>query len=208
MKRNSRTGSRLFFIEFLIVLFFFLIISTVCLRLFAQAHSVTQHSEALSHAQVLASSVAAVIEEGKDAAPIAADDEMAGLVEGAATITSDNAVSGLVESAATIAADNEAAGLVESAATITSDNAVTGLVENAASYFPDASVTENGFFITYDQNFNPCPAKKAFYTLAVTMKLEDRKISADIVIEAYDHSVLYKLPVSFSVPLTRGEVLQ
>lgn len=160
MKRNSRTGSRLFFIEFLIVLFFFLIISTVCLRLFAQAHSVTQHSEALSHAQVLASSVAAVIEEGKDAAPIAADDEMA------------------------------------------------GLVESAVSYFPDASVTENGFFITYDQNFNPCPAKKAFYTLAVTMKLVDRKISADIVIETYDHSVLYKLPVSFSVPLTRGEVLQ
>ena len=33
MKRNDRAGSHLFFIEFIIVLFFFLIVSTVCLRL-------------------------------------------------------------------------------------------------------------------------------------------------------------------------------
>lgn len=62
MKRNNRTGPRLFFIEFLIVLFFFLIISTVCLRLFAHAHMITQRADALSHAQTSAASVAAAVE--------------------------------------------------------------------------------------------------------------------------------------------------
>lgn len=61
MNKNSRTGSRLFFIEFLIVLFFFLIISTVCLRLFARAHMITRRANALSGAQTTAASVAAVI---------------------------------------------------------------------------------------------------------------------------------------------------
>lgn len=63
MKRNDRTGSHLFFIEFIIVLFFFLIVSTVCLRLFARAHGITAHADALSHAQAAAASVAAVVEE-------------------------------------------------------------------------------------------------------------------------------------------------
>lgn len=64
MKPNARSGSRLFFLEFLIVLFFFLIISTVCLQLFAGAHKITGRSEALSHAQAAAASVAAVLEAG------------------------------------------------------------------------------------------------------------------------------------------------
>ncbi len=63
MKRNDRTGSHLFFIEFIIVLFFFLIVSTVCLRLFARAHGITQRADALSHAQAAAESVAAAVEE-------------------------------------------------------------------------------------------------------------------------------------------------
>ena len=64
MKKNSGKGSRLFLIEFLIVLFFFLIISTVCLQLFVKAHLITRRSEALSHAQAAAASVAALIESG------------------------------------------------------------------------------------------------------------------------------------------------
>ena len=60
MKKNSGKGSRLFLIEFLIVLFFFLIISTVCLQLFVKAHLITRRSEALSHAQAAAASVAAL----------------------------------------------------------------------------------------------------------------------------------------------------
>lgn len=64
MKRNSRAGSRTFFIEFLIALFFFLIISTVCLRVFARAHAITRRSEALSNAQTVAASITAVVEAG------------------------------------------------------------------------------------------------------------------------------------------------
>ena len=63
MKENKRTGSHLFFIEFIIVLFFFLIVSTVCLRLFARAHGITQRADALSHAQAAAASVAAAMED-------------------------------------------------------------------------------------------------------------------------------------------------
>lgn len=44
---SNHSGTRLFFIEFLIVLFFFLIISTVCLRLFVQSHSMTKRTEEL-----------------------------------------------------------------------------------------------------------------------------------------------------------------
>ena len=47
---SNHSGTRLFFIEFLIVLFFFLIISTVCLRLFVQSHSMTKHTEELFEA--------------------------------------------------------------------------------------------------------------------------------------------------------------
>lgn len=68
MKKNARTGSRLFFIEFLIVIFFFLIISTVCLRLFAAARLTTQKAGALSHAQQTASSIAELVESGIDSA--------------------------------------------------------------------------------------------------------------------------------------------
>lgn len=58
MKNHNFGKSRLFFIEFLIVLFFFLIISTVCLKLFASAHQITLRADALSHAQTAAVSVA------------------------------------------------------------------------------------------------------------------------------------------------------
>jgi Tfp pilus assembly protein PilV len=62
--RNSRRNSsgRLFLIEFLIVLFFFLIISTVCVKLFAAAHYSTMEAAALSHAQAAAASVAEALE--------------------------------------------------------------------------------------------------------------------------------------------------
>lgn len=63
----NQSGTRLFFIEFLIVLFFFLIISTVCLRLFVQSHSMTRHTEELFQAQEAAASVAELLEAGGDA---------------------------------------------------------------------------------------------------------------------------------------------
>ena len=148
MNRNSRTGSRLFFIEFLIVLFFFLIISTVCLRLFVKSHTITQHSEALSHAQAIADSVASVIEQG----------------------------------------------------------AITPT--EAASFFPDASVTSDGFFITYDHDFLPCAAEHASYALTVVMEQEDHTLRAEIQMEDRKHELIYQLPVSFHLALTRKEALQ
>lgn len=69
MKKNYKTGPHLFFIEFLIVLFFFLIISTVCLRIFVQAHNITRNANALSWASSYAASVAEILEGSDGSAP-------------------------------------------------------------------------------------------------------------------------------------------
>lgn len=61
-RRHSQTGFNLFFIEFIIVLFFFLLISTICIRVFVYAHRLTQNAEAVSHAQAVSSSLAEAIE--------------------------------------------------------------------------------------------------------------------------------------------------
>ncbi|MCC8101230.1 MAG: hypothetical protein LIP11_02895 [Clostridiales bacterium] len=66
MKKQASNSSRLFFIEFLIVLFFFLIIGTVCLRVFAAAYSVTRDANALANAQSTAASIAEVLEAGEN----------------------------------------------------------------------------------------------------------------------------------------------
>ncbi|MCC8065673.1 MAG: hypothetical protein LIO94_01025 [Clostridiales bacterium] len=61
MRKENTGNSRLFFVEFLIVLFFFLIIGTVCLRIFAASHKITQNADALAHAQSYAASIAEVL---------------------------------------------------------------------------------------------------------------------------------------------------
>ena len=63
MRKKYRTGPNLFFIEFIIALFFFLIVSTICVRVFVHAHLTTRDAEALSYAQTLASSIAETLEE-------------------------------------------------------------------------------------------------------------------------------------------------
>lgn len=67
---SNHSETRLFFIEFLIVLFFFLIISTVCLRLFVQSHSMTKYTEELFQAQEAAASVAELLEAGGDSVSV------------------------------------------------------------------------------------------------------------------------------------------
>lgn len=62
MRKKYRTGPNLFFIEFIIALFFFLIVSTICIRVFVHAHLTTQNAEALSFAQTVSSSVAEAVE--------------------------------------------------------------------------------------------------------------------------------------------------
>ena len=64
---SNHSGTRLFFIEFL---FFFLIISTVCLRLFVQSHSMTKRTEELFQAQEAAASVAELLEAGGDSVSV------------------------------------------------------------------------------------------------------------------------------------------
>lgn len=66
MNKKKATGTRLFFTEFLIVLFFFLIVSTVCLKVFVHSYEITQKSEALSKGQMLAASIAEVLEHRID----------------------------------------------------------------------------------------------------------------------------------------------
>ena len=63
MRKKYRTGPNLFFIEFIIALFFFLIVSTICVRVFVHAYLETLDAEALSYAQTVASSVAEAVEE-------------------------------------------------------------------------------------------------------------------------------------------------
>ncbi|MCD7764707.1 MAG: hypothetical protein LUI14_16270 [Lachnospiraceae bacterium] len=65
MRKQAAGKSRTFFIEFLIVLFFFLIIGTVCLRVFVAAHKVTRDADALAHAQAEAASIAEVLSAGE-----------------------------------------------------------------------------------------------------------------------------------------------
>ena len=67
---SNHSGTRLFFIEFLIVLFFFLIISTVCLRLFVQSHTMTKRTEKQFQAQEAAASVAELLEAGGDSVSV------------------------------------------------------------------------------------------------------------------------------------------
>lgn len=61
MKSSANSKSRLFFIEFLIVLFFFLIISTVCLKLFVHAHTLTKQSDERAQAQTQVASAAEIL---------------------------------------------------------------------------------------------------------------------------------------------------
>lgn len=62
MRKQQNSGSRLFFIEFIIVLFFFMIVSAVSLRLFTQANAVTRRSNALFGAQTAVTSFSSVLE--------------------------------------------------------------------------------------------------------------------------------------------------
>lgn len=163
--------SHLFFIEFLIVLLFFLIVSTVCLRLFVYARQVTDSSDALSHAQTTAASVAEII------------------------------------------------------------SATDGSLSALAEFFPEANVSEDTLTMTYDRNFDSCPAENASYTMTVflydegtaedgmTMNMSRAGVpqtkildpatekNADITITNSNQEVLYSLSVSFHDPLTREEVL-
>ena len=68
MKRKKQAGSSLFLMELILVLFFFLLTSAVCIRVFAKAYFISRSSLELSHAQSLCASAAEVF-SGTDGSP-------------------------------------------------------------------------------------------------------------------------------------------
>lgn len=58
MKHIKGTKSSLFLIEFIIVLFFFLLVLSVCVQIFVKAYLISREAENLSHSQALAQSFA------------------------------------------------------------------------------------------------------------------------------------------------------
>ena len=165
MKKSNETGVRLFFIEFLIVLFFFLIVSTICLRLFTRAHLITRRADELSHAQAVASSTAAAIE---------------------------------------YAAGNLQIKEYEPADDASDDPYLTA----AAEILPGAELTSDGLSIAYDKEFQPCSIEEAGYMLMATVDHTQTDSLANIVVENYDHELIYELSATFHRPMTRKEALQ
>lgn len=175
MKKNARTGSRLFFIEFLIVIFFFLIISTVCLRLFVAARLTTQKASALSHAQQMASSIAELVEGGVTRA-----DE---LPEYFPDTVHEIAADSAAEKTTATSADSE---------------------RTAAS--ADASARTSITFY-YDREFAPCSKDSAFYTVTAALTTSDSLKQVTVVTKDTDGTVIYELPVTFHVPMTKKETI-
>ena len=68
MKRKKQAGSSLFLMELILVLFFFLLTSAVCIQVFAKAYSISHSSLEFSHAQSLCASAAEVF-SGTDGSP-------------------------------------------------------------------------------------------------------------------------------------------
>ena len=58
MREHNRNGSKLFLTELMIAIFFFSIITAVCVQLFADAHVMSKKSEELTQSVNIASNVA------------------------------------------------------------------------------------------------------------------------------------------------------
>lgn len=65
MRHTRGTKSSLFLIEFIIVLFFFLLVAAVCIQVFVRAYFLSRESENLSHAQTIVQSFAEAL-KGSD----------------------------------------------------------------------------------------------------------------------------------------------
>ena len=65
MRHTRGTKSSLFLIEFMIVLFFFLLVTAICIQVFVRAYFFSRESENLSHAQTIVQSFAEAL-KGSD----------------------------------------------------------------------------------------------------------------------------------------------
>ncbi len=200
MKKNNRTGSRLFFIEFLIVLFFFLIVSTVCLRMFARAHTITRRADALSHAQAAASSAAAVFENictdpdgvtgGSDAQAIL--DLAAGLLPGAEVYTDGLCI--FYDSEFQPCAIEEAA------------YALTAAVQPGETVYTltDAARPEETAQALADDS----RPEETAQTPTDTSQSGSQETGVSIEVRDSSQALIYELSASFHRPLTGKEALQ
>lgn len=184
MKNQNAGKSRLFFMEFLIVLFFFLIVSTICLRLFAKAHQITQNANALAHAQSAAASVAEVLSDGRGTV-----EEVVAYFPEAAVKTDSGAASDPSESMTENMPAEE-------------DISPEATGENAQA--------EDAYTLTipYDQEFIPCSSEQQpCYTLTAAVTLRGNEKLADITVHDARQIEIYSLSVSFHTPFTREEAL-
>ena len=81
----------LFLVEFMIVLFFFLIISTICIRIFMASWQTTAQTDARSHAQALTSEILEIFSADWEQAPAFLQEEypQAIMTEESATLSWD-----------------------------------------------------------------------------------------------------------------------
>lgn len=147
---NQEKGARssLFLIELILVLFFFLLVASVCIQIFVKAYSMSRSSRELSHAQSQCASVSEILTGTREAAPA------------------------------------------------------------LSQYFPEGEMKEEGFCISYDQDFAACESDQAVYML--TVHLSDIT-SGNIVVSGADlkftrgEEVIYTLTVNWHIPSTAGE---
>ncbi len=208
MKRQTSGKSRTFFIEFLIVLFFFLIIGTVCLRVFVSAHQVTRDADALAHAQSTAASIAEVLEAGEDIRDYFPD---AVLLAGAETDAA-----GADDASNADNADDDSNATDESGAADAADADTANNGDNATDAVDasDMDIAENGrqsqcYQMTWDRDFTVCSGNSdsVFYTLMLQLDTTDHMQTASMVFTDSSGETLYELTVSYHLALTREEAL-
>ncbi len=199
MKQNNRTGSHLFFIEFIIVLFFFLIVSTVCLRLFARAHGITQKADALSHAQAAAASVTSVVEDILADSPDVSIETAGNLLQAAAEY---------LPGAALAALPDDPSG--QEGLAILYDKSFQPCAADEARYLLTATLATAGEPSPQDesaeQNTQDVPAEENIQNGSAGQN--GSEVTLSVSVTDYDHAPVYELSVTLHCPTTRKEALQ
>ena len=186
MKSINTRKSRVFFIEFLIVLFFFLIISTVCLRLFVRAHQITEKADALSRAQNLAASVAEVLTSGYDTQEL-----LLSYFPGAVPLSEANLSPASADSQAPDLNSSTLSGICmtyDRSFRESSDQIFYTMTVDLQPAFTEIADHENGG--------NDSAAKAAYHDMTSSVRICDR-----------NQEILYELTVNLHRPMTREEVL-
>lgn len=192
MKKNSRTGSRLFFLEFLIVIFFFLIISTICLKLFASARMLTQNAAALSRAQQISSSIAELFESK---------------ISETEFLLTERFLHEKKETQLSIAtfAQNGVDQTVKKQDISDGTQIAAEIRTVFPQYVCESSAQDASADCFFDRNFEPCEKPQAFYTVTVSLQTQGNETQLSITTFDQSETVLYQLPATFHTPFTKGD---